>query len=192
MRALTSGDTFVGVLSEPSSSFFSSGNLILSSPLSILRSSSTWFCARNGGFPTLISNSTAPTLHRSAFASYFSYRKISGAMYRLQKRTTRSARETAQESGEQGYLRRSTKCFSHTLRRKPSCETEICDLENWDSRRMSSSEVFCRSGLKEEVLRTTRNCQSSCIDDEKEEGVYLRFDIAVNNVLCSKKPQSVD
>lgn len=59
----------------------SSGNLMRSSPRSIFRSSSTWLDARKGGLPTIISYNTVPTDHRSALASYFSYRKISGAMY---------------------------------------------------------------------------------------------------------------
>lgn len=46
------------------------GNLMTSSAASIFLSSSTWFLARNGGFPEIISYRTVPTDHRSALASY--------------------------------------------------------------------------------------------------------------------------
>lgn len=50
----------------------SSGKLTRPRACSIFLRSSMWFCARKGGLPTLISYRTAPTDHRSAFASYFS------------------------------------------------------------------------------------------------------------------------
>ena len=54
---------------------------ILASDRSMLCNNCTWFCPVKGTFPTTISNKIAPTLHKSAFASYFLYFKISGAMY---------------------------------------------------------------------------------------------------------------
>ena len=50
-----------------------------SSAASITRSKCTWLSALKGGAPKTISYAMAPTDHKSALASYFSYLNISGA-----------------------------------------------------------------------------------------------------------------
>ena len=55
---------------------------IFASPRSMFRNKCIGFRPVNGGTPQRSSNKITPTLHKSAFASYFWYPRISGAMYR--------------------------------------------------------------------------------------------------------------